>query len=1043
MEGSRGIPSPSEAAGSPAEDFGKLLESQKVLFDDQVDRLRDIVVTQCRLTGVNPLSQEMAAGALTIKIGKRPRDLLNPRAVKYMEDIFSIKDAISKKEFREISALFGVTVTQVRDFFASHRTQVRKFSRLSRERISRSAAVENPSDDVPTTSQSRVSSDPVPLNSIAPTDTGVESNFTAQENMFPGLDESEKKFVDNIFKLMSKEETFSGQLRLMDWIRQIQNPSVLSWFLTTGGIIIVATWLNQAASEEQIDVLSGFLEVLGNLPIDSVLRSHVAPIIQEVNRLRFYHVSDVSSRAQTLLAKWSKTLSKSQGIAKINGVKVSGKQNQGLLKSSSGQMVSMEPWHADVGLPEELLASSRDSPVPESGRKLEGPALKLLPASADDPSRKHILGASSSQNRKRRKVQLVEHPGQKLSSNRSPQPSKIVTISQSRPMSADDIQKAKMRAFHMQNKYRKGGLSNNEESDVKVEVTPETPQTAPLPSPPGGEVQPPVTELDNIAHPEDASKISQVQPTICEDNGVPSKSCPDYEVSISKRKGSNLMVNRKTPQIPWFIPAEVKFSEEWRVGGGEESKEVEVQRNRNKREKETFYKSHQEIPLNPKEPWDREMDYDDTLTPVIPIEQQPDADEVDPQSASSNGNGVGSTSAPSASVINPTEVEPDYELLAVLLQTPSLVFTLKDELEGRSMSQQTVRILDMIRAGEINIQGDLNSNGARSRRETETVPVSLPSPTPSSDPVLGRMGGSVTDASRNPFSRQRVSAEGIGYSTQGVSATGLAAAQPGSGGSSIPAPAQAPADAVLLQQLSANMQALAQLMQEGLVSSSSGLPYNPPNIVSHQLQHQHIGYSPDNGLLSNSSITHRSQELIQQPPPRNTSTPAASYHSLLTAPVDATERRNNAYSSVDYAQPKYLRQPQQPSLQSQQLYAPGSALVGNRREGFSSHHQESHHQVNQTSYGPYSAGNGMVQQQWRTSANPLERGGQYPRSQYDSWSPENSPSRNPEYRQAPRSAMERLYAGQERARQQASSGYPYHSGDYSGQQSKWQQDRRY
>ncbi|KAI4363600.1 hypothetical protein MLD38_019801 [Melastoma candidum] len=50
-----------------------------------------------------------------VAAGKRPRDLLNPRAVKYMEDIFSIKDAISKKEFREISALFGVTVTQVLD----------------------------------------------------------------------------------------------------------------------------------------------------------------------------------------------------------------------------------------------------------------------------------------------------------------------------------------------------------------------------------------------------------------------------------------------------------------------------------------------------------------------------------------------------------------------------------------------------------------------------------------------------------------------------------------------------------------------------------------------------------------------------------------------------------------------------------------------------------------------------------------------------------------------------------------------------------------
>ncbi|KAI4363599.1 hypothetical protein MLD38_019800 [Melastoma candidum] len=227
-------------------------------------------------------------------------------------------------------------------------------------------------------------------------------------------------------------------------------------------------------------------------------------------------------------------------------------------------------------------------------------------------------------------------------------------------MSADDIQKAKMRAFHMQNKYRKGGLSNNEKSDVKVEVTPETPQTAPLPSPPGGEVQPPVTELDNIAHPEDASMISQVQPTICElDDGVPSKSSPEYEVSVSKSKSSKSMVNRKTPQIPWFIPAEVKFSEEWRVGCGEESKEVEVQRNRNK-QKWTMM----------------------TLTPVMPIEQQPDADEVDPQSASSNGNGVGSTSAPLASVINPAEVEPDCELLAVLLQTPSLVLTLKEELTG-------------------------------------------------------------------------------------------------------------------------------------------------------------------------------------------------------------------------------------------------------------------------------------------------------------------------------------------------------------------------
>lgn len=46
-------------------------------------------------------------------IGKKPRDLLNPKAVNYMQSIFSVKDTVGKKETREISALCGVTVTQV------------------------------------------------------------------------------------------------------------------------------------------------------------------------------------------------------------------------------------------------------------------------------------------------------------------------------------------------------------------------------------------------------------------------------------------------------------------------------------------------------------------------------------------------------------------------------------------------------------------------------------------------------------------------------------------------------------------------------------------------------------------------------------------------------------------------------------------------------------------------------------------------------------------------------------------------------------------
>ncbi|OIV95410.1 hypothetical protein TanjilG_06279 [Lupinus angustifolius] len=239
--------------GSSLESLQNYLASQRELFHSQIDQFQQIVVTQCNLTGVNPLSQEMAAGALSIKIGKRPRDLINPKAVNYMQSIFSIKDVISKKESREISALLGVTVTQVRDFFNSQRSRVRRLVQLSRERALISNSCEEYHDG-------QIDSDPmrpinpVPLNSAGPANA-VEASCSTQEATFSGLDDLDKHFVDNIFSLMRKEETFSGQEKLMEWILTVQNFSVLLWFLTKGGVIILATWLSTAAVEEQTSVL--------------------------------------------------------------------------------------------------------------------------------------------------------------------------------------------------------------------------------------------------------------------------------------------------------------------------------------------------------------------------------------------------------------------------------------------------------------------------------------------------------------------------------------------------------------------------------------------------------------------------------------------------------------------------------------------------------------------------------------------------------------------------------------------------------------------
>ena len=72
---------------------------------------------------------------------------------------------------------------------------------------------------------------PVPLDSVGPTSTEEGPTSLTQNEVLPSADQSDKYFLDNIFSLMRKEESFSGQVKLMEWILQIQNSSVLYWYL--------------------------------------------------------------------------------------------------------------------------------------------------------------------------------------------------------------------------------------------------------------------------------------------------------------------------------------------------------------------------------------------------------------------------------------------------------------------------------------------------------------------------------------------------------------------------------------------------------------------------------------------------------------------------------------------------------------------------------------------------------------------------------------------------------------------------------------------
>ncbi|XP_068658714.1 homeobox protein LUMINIDEPENDENS-like isoform X2 [Aristolochia californica] len=815
--------------GHTVESFWQFLESQKDLFHSQIDQLEKIVVVQCKITGVNPLSQEMAAGALSIKIGKRPRDLLNPKAVKYMQSVFSIKDTISKKETREISALCGVTVSQVREFFAGQRSRVRKVVRLSREKAYRLSACKTSVDgsfgksepDVPVKHEASLNSDPQNvkdaetslnsdhkiikhaetfLNSEQKNVKDAETCSTSQEETIPGLDSSEKTFVENIFNLMIKEETFFGQVKLLQWILRIRNSAVLNWFLTKGGVMILAKWLSEAALEEQTTVLFVILKVLCCLPLHKALPAQMSAILQTVNRLRFYRTSDISNRAKILLSRWSKLFVRSQALKKLSPANArSDAQKEVIPNQRISEILSDNSWQSKLEIPELFSFTENFS---ESSRKLKNAAVKLLPPPLSDSNKKSTRNMTSLNNKERRKVQLVEQPNRNVA--RSGPVAKMAPVNQSRPLSADDIQKAKMRAIFMQSKYRKSGESSKHSNQQQTETSKissdifecpkncssqtniellesktslmgkqqdmnPAPVLIPQALPPTEYITDP-TDLQSSACQED----TVLQPTSCAENidlkpsvtpqehvfeptvalqrpdlklrsalqEPNAKSCiacdvPDLMLH-SGLEEKPLLDRLKKVQIPWHMPPEIRVNTQWRLGAGDNSKEIEVQTERIRREKEIIYQSNQDIPSDPKAPWDVEMDYDDSLTPEIPTEQPPDG-----QSEASPGC-TPSTDAPSnatpdhtsATAENNKSPGPDLELLAVLLKNPDLVFALTSGQGSNIPNGQMVQVLDMLKAS--GLSGSVNGlamNGAEPQKSISSQnPVSSSSPTPLSHP---------------------------------------------------------------------------------------------------------------------------------------------------------------------------------------------------------------------------------------------------------------------------------------------------------------------
>nr|GEV55062.1 homeobox protein luminidependens [Tanacetum cinerariifolium] len=855
-------------SSTKTESYESLLQSQKELITKQINDLQNIVTLQCRLTGVNPLSQEMAAGALSIKIGKRPRDLLNPKAIKYMHSIFSVKDELSKKETRAISALFGLTATQ-------------------------------------------------------------------------------KYFIAHIFDLLRKEETFNGQVKLMEWILQMKNAAVLNWFLTNGGVMILASWLSQAAIEEQTTVLHVILRVLCHLPLQKALPAHMSAVLQSVNKLRFYRGSDISKKAKTLLSRWSKMFARSQAIRKSNAnISAVDAQNEMLLKQRQAYF---------CGVISSLQENSENSSWSQSVKLLTGPS--------DDSNMKLLKGGTSA-HRGRRKVQLVEQPGQKPTS-RGPQVARLVSTAQSRPLSADDIQKAKMRAQFMRSKYGESYVSPQAKIEAlrasstsqasKAHVQPKvdehdtsTPSMTPL-------AAKPLEQLKVEEHATSASGKTHlaaeplIQPNV-EERKTPVQPVSGDELEEVPVNGKHFM-NSEEPvwkkckrlHISWVTPPETNMNAEWSVCSGENSKEVDVQNNRIKREKEVFYNSVLEIPPNPKEPWDREMDYDDSLTPEIPSVQLPDDEdnmvaeptEVAPDGTSKYAAGISTVAENS----NKNMPEPDLELLAALLKNPQIVFALTAGEGGNLSSEQMVKLLDAVKANAAS-GGSVGSlvDGLVERKQEQRVEVSLPSPTPSSNHVTS---GWRQESATNPFSRQSVMVNGDPYAIPGV----------------------------YFQETSTH-QAVAPIIHQrfsNMVPDQRNTPAVINSVAASSLTQQ--AFSPATYQTFSDMVPERG------------------------LPLQGVNAASNDYFSSGHSGSQLQPQWQvttEPRLSQVQSYTGRDSLASS---------QYSYSEQNSSNYNPYGTNNAQPAGS-RTGAS-WEGNRRYPdQPGFESWSPENSPSRSHEYADA-------------------------------------------
>jgi len=439
---------------------------------------------------------------------------------------------------------------------------------------------------------------------------------------------SEPHKMIKLLELMSEAKSADAQSLLLNVVAFSRRPDIKKTFIDNNGLTILKEWLIQAIKGRNSQLVRQELKVIYTLPItvDTLSKSGMGRLVKKLEG----HSNDVVKKwATRIMNNWKEVVLNASKKAESSPTRPEKKENE-----VRGVKRAREPTPA-AGTTKQPLKISESG---EFDNLVSGPA---NPKALGVEKRKLQGLIPDHVKRRRHAVQLIEedltlpHPIAKGANSYKP-----------KPLSADDIKKAKgsstkaatapilspplstTKQVEIGKRQREEGKEANLGGEA-MEVIHE--EEAPQPSKKRKRVSwAPEDKLTTV------KTFEKYLPSLMGNTSRPSGSFQalmqlekqhERQMAEQQRKHEEEEwkenLENMTPAVPWKAPQLLFMSPECKVAMGENSKEVDIQRQRQSKILGEYYSRDEDIPPTPAEPAEPQEDYDDTSIPLDDTQKPP------------------------------------------------------------------------------------------------------------------------------------------------------------------------------------------------------------------------------------------------------------------------------------------------------------------------------------------------------------------------------------------------------------------------------------